>query len=153
RPWVLLIAGFASTAAIHAAEPDRAGLADIRTRMQAFVDKGEIAGAVAVVGRKDGVLSTEAVGSLNLESNRPMPADALVPIASMTTPSTAAGIMTLADEGKPAVDDPVEKHLPEFRGQMMVAERGKDTLTLKKPARPITLKDLLTHTSGLPGSP
>jgi CubicO group peptidase (beta-lactamase class C family) len=79
--------------------------------------------------------------------------DTLFRIASMTKPITAIGIMMLADEGKLAVDDPVEKHLPEFRGQMMVAERSGDTITLKKPPRPITLRDLLTHTSGLPGSP
>src|SRR5207237_2368060 len=70
---------------------------------------------------------------------------------SMTKPITAIGIMILVDEGKLAVADPVEKYLPEFRGQMLVAERGKDTLVLKKPQRPITLRDLLTHTSGLPG--
>src|SRR5439155_7494509 len=66
---------------------------------------------------------------------------------------TAIGIMMLADEGKLKVEDPVEKYLPEFRGQMLVAEQAKDkgTVTLKKPARPITLRDLLTHTSGLPG--
>src|SRR5207253_10902280 len=61
------------------------------------------------------------------------------------------GIMVLGDEGEGEVEDPVEKHLPEFRGQTLVAERGRDLVALKKPARPITLRDLLTHTSGLPG--
>jgi CubicO group peptidase (beta-lactamase class C family) len=80
-----------------------------------------------------------------------MPKDALFRIASMTKPITAVGILILADEGKLSVDDRVEKHLPEFRGQMLVAERGADRLVLTKPKRPITLRDLLTHTSGLPG--
>jgi CubicO group peptidase (beta-lactamase class C family) len=79
--------------------------------------------------------------------------DTLFRIASMTKPITAIGIMMLADEGKLKVDDPVEKHLPEFRGQMLVAERSGDMTTLKKPPRPITLRDLLTHTSGMPGMP
>ena len=80
--------------------------------------------------------------------------DTLFRIASMTKPITAIGIMMLADEGKLAVDDPVEKHLPEFRGQMLVAGAVRaTTITLKKPPRPITLRDLLTHTSGLPGTP
>jgi len=61
--------------------------------------------------------------------------------------------MILADEGKLSVDDPVEKHLPEFKGQRIVTEKSGDTLTLKMPSRPITLRDLLTHTSGLPGAP
>jgi len=126
-------------------------LAKIKPAMQAFVDQQEVAGVVSVVGRKDGILSTEAVGMLNLEKKQPMTKDALFRIASMTKPITAIGIMILVDEGKLAIDDPVEKHLPEFKGQMLVAERGKDSLTLKKPSRPIVLRDLMTHTSGLPG--
>jgi CubicO group peptidase (beta-lactamase class C family) len=60
--------------------------------------------------------------------------------------------MILGDEGKLNVEDPVEKYLPEFRGQMLVAERGREAITLKRPARPIMLRDLLTHTSGLPSA-
>jgi CubicO group peptidase (beta-lactamase class C family) len=125
--------------------------AAVRARMQAFVDQGEIAGAVAVIGRSDGVLSHEAVGHQFLETRTPMAKDALFRIASMTKPVTAIGIMILADEGKLSVEDPVEKHLPEFRGQMLIAERNAEAMTLKKPPRPITLRDLLTHTSGLTG--
>jgi CubicO group peptidase (beta-lactamase class C family) len=127
------------------AKPDK-----IRARMQSFVDDKEIAGAVLVVGRKDGIVYQEAVGSLNLDPAKPMPKDAIFRIASMTKPITAIGIMILAEEGKLSVDDPVEKHLPEFRGQMLVKERTADSVTLVKPPRPITLRDLLTHTSGLP---
>lgn len=121
----------------------------VKSRMQAFVDAGEIAGAVTVVGRSAGILSHEAVGFQNLESRTPMPKDALFRIASMTKPVTAIGIMTLVDEGKLYLDDPVEKHLPEFRGQMLVSNRNADAVTLIKPKRPITIRDLLTHTSGM----
>ena len=69
----------------------------------------------------------------------------------MTKPITALAIMLLVDEGKVSVEDHVEKYLPEFKGQMIVASRDKETVTLKKPSRPITVRDLLTHTSGLPG--
>jgi CubicO group peptidase (beta-lactamase class C family) len=74
---------------------------------------------------------------------------------SMTKPMTAMGLMMLVDEGKASIDDPVEKHLPEFKGQMMVAATDRDagTITLKKPSRPITIKDLLTHTAGQPEYP
>jgi CubicO group peptidase (beta-lactamase class C family) len=130
---------------------DDAAPAQIRSRMQAFVDKGEVAGIVTVVGRRDAVLSIEAVGRQHADRDAAMPKDALFRIASMTKPITALGIMILADEGKLSVEDPVEKHLPEFRGQMLIGERNKDAVVLKKPARPITLRDLLTHTSGLPG--
>src|SRR2546425_1095992 len=132
-------------------DPDK--LSQLRERMQVFVDQHEIAGAVTVVGRKEGILGHEAVGRLNLERSQPMPKDALFRIASMTKPITAIGIMILADEGKLSIEDAVEKHLPEFRGQTLVASRTADAMTLKKPPRPITLRDLLTHTSGLPGPP
>jgi CubicO group peptidase (beta-lactamase class C family) len=133
------------------ARADDGKFGPIRARMQRFVDDKEVAGAVTLVGRKDGVLYHAAVGSLTLDPDKPMPKDAIFRIASMTKPVTALGIMILADEGKLSVDDPVEKHLPEFRGQLLVKERTADTVTLKKPPRPITLRDLLTHTSGLPG--
>lgn len=135
-----------TAAPVRTAEPTA-----IQTKMQEFVKQNDLAGAVTVVGRKDAVLSFETVGQLDLESGKAMPKNALFRIASMTKPITAIGIMILADEGKLAIDDPVEKHLPEFRGQMLVEKRDKDTVVLKKPSRPITLRDLLTHTSGLPG--
>jgi CubicO group peptidase (beta-lactamase class C family) len=150
----LLLPALAVLAAISPApaqSPDAARLAAVRERMQKFVDDGEIAGAVTVVGRRGGVVHHEAVGHQSLEARTPMAKDSLFRIASMTKPITAIAILILADEGKLSVDDPVEKHLPEFKGQMLVAASDQDTVTLKKPSRPITLRDLLTHTSGLPG--
>jgi CubicO group peptidase (beta-lactamase class C family) len=138
---------------VSAGELDSAKLAAIRDAMQKFVDQNQISGAVTVVGTSKGIASLEAVGTSSLEPKKDMPKDALFRIASMTKPITAIGIMILADEGKLSVDDPVEKYLPEFRGQMLVSDRKSDTMTLKKPARPITLHDLLTHTSGLPNFP
>lgn len=132
-----------------ALDMDAAKLKEIPKRMQKFVDDGVIAGAVTLVARRDGVASLDAVGFSDLRTKKPMRADDLFWIASMTKPITATAVMMLQDEGKLSVEDPVEKHLPEFKGQWMVADRGKDTLTLKRPARPITLRDLLTHTSGL----
>lgn len=122
---------------------------DIRARMQRFVDAGEIAGAVTVVGRADGVSSHEAVGFQNLESRTPMAKDALFRIASMTKPVTAIGILMLAEAGRLGLDDRVETHLPEFRGQMLIESRNAQAMTLRKPSRPVTIRDLLTHTSGL----
>ncbi len=133
----------------RAGDVDRAKLGEIHARMQKFVEDGEIAGAVTVVGRTSGVLNLDAVGLQSLESHKPMPKDALVRIASMTKPITCTGVMILVDEDKLHIDDPVEKYLPEFKGQMLIAKRDRDTITLKKPARPITIKDLMTHTSGL----
>ncbi len=132
---------------------DAGKFAKIRPAMQGFVDSEEVSGVVTVVGRKDGIVSHEAIGLRDIDKKAPMAKDTLFRIASMTKPITAIGIMMLVDEGKLSVDDPVEKHLPEFKGQMLAAERNKDAVILKKPSRPIALRDLLTHTSGLPGAP
>jgi CubicO group peptidase (beta-lactamase class C family) len=126
--------------------------------MQSFVDAGEISGAVTLVGTPSDILHFEAVGKANVATNRAMMKDDLFRIMSMTKPITAIGIMILQDDGKLNVNDIVEKHLPEFKGQMLVSTTMRDakgrimSITLKKPPRPITLRDLLTHTSGLPGS-
>ena len=125
----------------------------IAPAMQKFVDSHDLSGAVAVVGRSDGFTHYTVVGSRDLAAKEPMQRDTLFRIASMTKPVTALGIMILADEGKLNPDDDVAKYLPEFTGQMLVGEKGKDTLTLKKPARPVKLRDLLTHTGGLAAYP
>jgi CubicO group peptidase (beta-lactamase class C family) len=152
---VLALVVLPSTLFAQGQSQDAERSARIRERMQQFVDRKEIAGAVTLVGSAERILSLEAVGKRNLEDDLPMRPDTLFRIASMTKPITAIGIMMLVDRGKLSVDDPVEKHLPEFRGQMLVAASSPagDAVTLRKPPRPITLRDLLTHTSGLPGMP
>lgn len=132
------------------AEEDGKLSAQITERMGRFVADKEIAGAVTLVGRSDQILSLVAVGQQNVEDHLPMRPDTMFRIASMTKPITGIGVMMLVEAGKLALDDTVEKHLPDFRGQMMVASKSDETLSLSKPARLITLRDLLTHTSGLP---
>lgn len=149
---VLLLVGLGHRpVSLTAAEFDADKLAQVRAEMQKFVDKKYVAGVVTVVGTKEGIARTDAVGFQSVSPAKEMPQNALFRIASMTKPITAIGVVILQEEGKLSIDDPVEKHLPEFKGQMMIAERGKGTLALKNPSRPITIKDLLTHTSGLPG--
>jgi CubicO group peptidase (beta-lactamase class C family) len=129
---------------------DAARLARIPARMQEFVAAGTAAGFVTLVARRGKIVEFDAVGFQDLESRAPMRDDSIFQIASMTKPITAVGIMILMEEGKLAVTDPVEKHLPEFRGQWMIDSRDGDaSVTLKRPPRPITLYDLLTHTSGM----
>ena len=145
---LLLLAGFCSTA--HAQKSAQPGEGRLAAAMQPFVESGEVAGLVAVIGNQDGIQSQSALGMQNVEAKTPMKPDALFRIASMTKPVTAIGIMILQDEGKLSVDDDVAKHLPEFAGQKLaVKENGKETL--REPSRPIKIRDLLTHTSGLPG--
>jgi len=121
----------------------------ISDRMQQFVDKDVVSGSVTLVATKDGVKHLAAVGQADLASGRAMKTNDLFWIASMTKPITATAVAILAEEGKLSFDDPVQKHLPEFTGQWLVETKEPNRLTLVKPARPITIRDLLTHTSGL----
>ena len=118
--------------------------------LQPFVDRQELAGAVAIVADKDKVLSVETVGSADIANNKAMAANAMFWIASQSKLMTATAVMMLVDEGKIALDDPVEKHLPEFRGQMVVAEKDGEHVLLRKPSHPITIREVLSHMSGLP---
>ena len=130
-------------------DPER--LARIPARMKEFVAQGTIPGAVTLVARHGVVAHLEAVGYQDLEGKKPMRTDTIFQIRSMTKSVTAVGIMILLEEGRLTLSDPVEKHLPEFRGQLLVDSRdGEKVLTTKKPSRPITIRDLLTHTSGMP---
>ena len=135
-------------APLAAQSPDK--FAAIKPAMQAFVDRGELAGAVTVVGTKAGVTNLEAVGFADLGARRSMTPDTLFRIASMTKPITAMAVLMLQEDGKLNVEDPVEKYLPEFTGQRLVTSKEGGAIVLGKPKRPITLRDLLTHTSGLP---
>lgn len=122
----------------------------MQAKMQQYVDAHVVSGAVTVVGFPEAT-SIRAVGQRDIEASAPMDIGALFRIASMTKPITAIGIMILVDEGKLNVNDPVEKHLPEFKGQKLIVSREGGKLKLGEPQRPITVRDLLTHTSGLPG--
>jgi len=114
------------------------------------LEKRHLAGAVVLVTDRDAPLLLEAAGRADIAAGRPMAADSLFWIASMTKPMTAAAVMILVDEGKLSLDDPVAKHLPEFRDLWVVAEKGPERMVLERPARPITIRDILSHTSGLP---
>src|SRR5258706_15199640 len=88
--------------------------------LQPFVDQHRLAGEVTLVATKDKVLSVEAVGFLDVKGKVAMRPDALFWIASQSKPITATAVLMLVDEGKLSLDDPVEKYLPEFKGQIVV---------------------------------
>ena len=113
------------------------------------MDKGEISGAVMLVATKDKILHISAVGQSDLASGRKMEVGDFFWIASMTKPMTAVCVAMLANDGKLSFDDPLGKFLPEFRNLWVVAEQTAERRMLVKAARPITLRDVLTHTSGL----
>jgi len=122
----------------------------LSTILKPFVDKHELAGAVALVADKNKLLSVESVGFADIGAEKAMKADNVFWIASQSKPMTAVAVMILVDEGKISLDDPIEKYLPEFRGQMFVAEKDNEHIVLRKPKHPITVRETLNHTSGMP---
>lgn len=114
------------------------------------VENHTLAGAVVLVADKENVLSVETVGYADIDAQKPMQPDSLFWIASQSKPITATAFMMLVDEGRVKLDDPVEKYLPEFKKQWLAAEQDSDHVLLKKPSRPITVRNVLSHTSGLP---
>lgn len=139
----------ALVAALQIVPAPAATLDGIANALQPFIENHTLAGAVTLVASKDKVLSAGTVGYADIAAKKPMRPDSLFWIASMSKPVTAAALMILVDEGKVNVDDPVEKYLPEFKNQWMLAEQDKDHLLLKRPSHPITVRNVLTHTSGL----
>lgn len=131
-------------AGLHAETPR-----PITATLQPFVDDQVLAGAVTIVADKDKVLDVSTVGWADIAAKKSMTQDALFWIASMSKPITATAFMMLVDEGKVGLDDPVEKYLPEFKGQMVIAEKDAEHVLLKKPKHPITVRNILSHTSGL----
>jgi len=129
-------------------------LARIPVRMKEYVDAGKTAGVVTLVARHGHVASLEAVGYQDLASKTPMRTDTIFRLASVTKPVTCAGIMILVDEGRLSLIDPVEKFLPEFKGLKLnpCGSRSGYNCELVTPSRPVNILDLMTHTSGLPGS-
>jgi CubicO group peptidase (beta-lactamase class C family) len=152
-----LLAALLLPAALVSAQ-DTSKLAAITPQMQAFVDKGEISGIVTLVATKDRTLYLSAVGSSDLAQGRKLQTNDLFWIASMTKPITGLAVAMLVDEGKLKFDDPVSKYIPEFAqiGVSQSATRGGGNggipamaVSVEPASRPITLRDLLTHTSGM----
>ena len=128
-----------SLSATLTAFPQDPKVPGIGAAMQGMIAKQEVAGAVTVVVTKNKVLHLDASGFADVAAKRPMAADTLFWIASMTKPVTGVAILMLQDEGKLTVGDPVAKYLPEFAN--LKTPSGK-------PAN-LTLTQILTHTSGL----
>ncbi|MBZ5575736.1 MAG: beta-lactamase family protein [Acidobacteriia bacterium] len=162
--FVALLALPLAAASIQSAKPEDVGLSSERLQrihetVQRHIDAHDIAGAVTLVARKGRVAHFEAQGLMDLDSKKPMTKDDLFWIASMSKPITGTAILMLMEEGKVRLTDPVSKFIPEFRGLKVavVEERngrggaapGEPQFYTVPATREITIRDLLTHTSGL----
>lgn len=149
----------ADIAGLPAIRPEEAGLSGeglrgLRALLEENVAKKSVAGAVGLVARKGKVAWLEAVGSAEIDAGRPMTPETIFRICSMTKPITSVAAMILAEEGKLSLDDPVSKFIPEFTDSRVFvktppANGGAEGFELAPAKRGITVRDLLTHTSGL----
>lgn len=126
-------------------------LARIDRVIQTYLQREEVAGAVVLVARKGQVGYYKAFGMADRENRIPMREDALFRIASMTKPITSVAVMMLYEEGHFLLDDPVSAHLPAFQAmQVLVPDSlAPDGYRLDPAQRPITIRDLLTHSAGI----
>lgn len=120
----------------------------IDTWMQGYVDSNQIGGAVGLVLRDGKIVYRHAVGWSDKESGRRMTPEALFRIASQTKAVTTAALLTLVEEGKVSVDDPVSTYIPAF-AHTTVAVKTDTGLAIVPAKRAITIRDLMTHTSGI----
>ncbi len=124
----------------------------ISTTTQQFIDKERLAGAVTVVARHGKVVHFKAHGMMDVAANKPMRKDTIFRIYSMTKPIAAVAVMMLCEERKLQLNTPVSVYLPELGGLKVALDSDADTLTLVKADRDMTVRDLMRHTSGLPGA-
>jgi CubicO group peptidase (beta-lactamase class C family) len=138
------------------AEPGEVGLsasklAELKPAFQKLVEDGRIAGGVALVVRHGKVVFVDAFGERDRATKAPMLEDSIFAIASMTKPITCVAAMTLVEQGKLALDDPVSKYLPELKDLRVLGDAKDDTpgtLATVPLMRPITIRNLFSHTSG-----
>lgn len=129
-------------------DPDR--LENMDQRLQAYVDDSRIAGSVTVVLREGEVLYSAARGQRNREAGLPMEEDTLFRIASQTKAIVSTAIMMLHERGDLLISDPLSRYLPEWAdAQVGVVDDDEEEYELEALDRPIRLRDLLTHTSGI----
>lgn len=116
-----------------------------------YVARGCYPGAITVVARHDKVVHLGVHGRADVARDRPMRPDTIFRIYSMTKPIVSVALMTLYEEGRFQLDDPVGKFIPSWRDMPVCSGGTPDEPVTRAPARPMTVRDLLMHTSGLAG--
>jgi CubicO group peptidase (beta-lactamase class C family) len=160
--WIVLFVLWASALTLPAAaadplpraRPEEVGLsaerlAQLTPVLKRYADDGRVAGSVALVARRGKLVYLEAFGQRDREARAPMSTDSIFRIASQTKAVVSTGAMMLVEQGKLLLTDPVSKYIPEFRETKVAVPKDGGGYDVVKANRPITLRDLLTPTSGV----
>ncbi|HVP47612.1 MAG TPA: serine hydrolase domain-containing protein [Bryobacteraceae bacterium] len=151
---VWMLAACAAAAELPAAKPESVGLSSerlerIATAVQRSIDDTRIAGAVTLVARRGQIAWLKAQGMMDREAGKPMRNDAIFRICSMTKPITSLAVMMLYEEGRFLLDDPVSKYIPEFKNPKVLVKPASGASYTIPATKEITIRNLLTHTSGI----
>jgi len=139
---------------LPAAKPEKVGMSAerlnrIKPVMQRYIDENKLPGMITMVARHGKVVHFEKYGLM--DADKPMQLNTIFRLASMTKPVTSVAVMMLYEEGCFQLDDPVSDYIPEFKNVKVYSSIDKNELHTMDPIRPITIRDLLIHTSGLTG--
>lgn len=145
-----------SFAQLKEAAPETAGASSERLKridnlLQEYIDKKWIGGATAIVVKDGKIIYYKALGLSDVDNKTAMKKDAIFRIASQTKAITSVAIMMLYEEGKLLLDDPVSRYIPSFANQKVLDKfnEADSSYTTVPAKRPVTIRDLLTHTSGI----
>jgi CubicO group peptidase (beta-lactamase class C family) len=147
--WLLCVCVVAVTSA--APSLPQQGTAALSAFLKSAVDRGDVPGVVVAVVNKDGVLYHDGFGLSSTLRRTSMAKDTIFNMASMTKPVTSVAIMMLVDEGKLKLDDEVARYLPKYKDPAVISRfnEADATYETRLAKRPITIRHLLTHTSGI----
>ena len=141
-------------AGLPSTTPEKVGLSSERLQrigpvMQRYVQENKLAGLLTMIARHGQVVHFETYGMMDREAEKPMQRDAIFRIYSMSKPITSVAVMMLYEEGRFQLDDPVSKYIPEFKDLKVYAGGTSENIQVAPLERDITIRHLLTHTSGL----
>ena len=114
-----------------------------------YIDAGKIAGCQVAVARHGHLAYSKSLGMMDRERNRPMADDTIFRIYSMSKPITSVALMTLYEQGYFQLDDPVSRYIPEWKDHKVWVSGDADNMQLVAPNRPMTFRNVLSHTGGL----
>jgi len=146
----LLMALFTIPASCLAADNNPLSSPEVTAAMQPYLDSYKLAGIIGIIADKTGKIHYKnLMGYADVEAKKPISEDNVFWVASMSKMFVGASIMTLVDEGKVSLDDPVTNYIPQLAKWMVISEKDPDHVLLKSLVRPVTIRHVLSHTSGL----
>jgi CubicO group peptidase (beta-lactamase class C family) len=149
---IIILLTLFSVAIGFAANPEPPASPEVAAAMQPYLDSYKLAGIIGIIADKEGrVHYKNLIGYADVEAKKPISEDNVFWVASMSKMFVGASIMMLVDEGKVSLDDPVTKFIPQLSKWMVMEDKDTNHVLLKPLVRPVTIRHLLSHTSGLTG--